>query len=282
MLERGVVVRLDPRMTGVPRGPSPRTPPTKRQQQLASAVAAAGGGLTLPPEELVRWLNLKIAATDLGAPGDARTYLERQLARAQLVASYNPVGSITVSTSDTPATLHLPWLAPQIDPTQAPPIQPAAPAMTSEQLGKRLYGVATFLATFAPAVGYAWMPGGELKDAKETFFSVYLATLPLSLALTAVILLYKRHALESDTQRLWASCAILIASGVIGIGIGSSQTDEAAFSGLHGPLPYMVVAVAVYVIFSYAAYYGLVLFIAAAATSWVAALWVNEKLGGQQ
>jgi len=150
--------------------------------------------------------------------------------------------------------------------------------LTAEDVGNGVFLAILVACTFFPSLAFQIAPGGEVGDKEEAFATIFLTTLPLSLGLTAILFIWFRGLLESDRQRLAASAGIMLVSGFVGLSFGSSQADQEVFSRVHGPPEVVLLGYAAYILFSYALYYGWPLFIAAALVSFVAGLWLHEKL----
>jgi hypothetical protein len=149
--------------------------------------------------------------------------------------------------------------------------------LTASNLGAGLFTVITVACNIVPSLAYKLAPGGKIDDQTETFLAIYLKTLPLSIALTAVVFIWLKQ-MGSPRERLAGSCVILLISGFFGLTFGTSQLDEQLFSRLHGPPEVMLAGAAFYMLFSYAIYYGAALFAAAVAVSFTVGLWLHEKV----
>lgn len=89
----------------------------------------------------------------------------------------------------------------------------------------------------------------------------------------------RRRVVTGPNERWAWPAAILVASGLIGLGIGLRQQDQSFVSQLHGPGWLVLAEAALYVTFSYLVYYGPWLFVASLAASATAAAWIHKKLG---
>jgi hypothetical protein len=151
-------------------------------------------------------------------------------------------------------------------------------ALTASQLGAGLFALFTIGCNFFPSLARALFPTGEVGDQNEFFLGVYLKTLPLSVALTAIAFIWLKEEFDNPRQRFWCSVGILVVAGFVGLSLGSLQVEESMFSKIHGPAPVVAVGMALYFLAGYAVAYGLPLFIAAIAASAVAGLWLHEKI----
>jgi hypothetical protein len=149
--------------------------------------------------------------------------------------------------------------------------------LTAESLGDWLFVVLALVLNLVPSLAYQIAPGGEVGDKQELFITVYLITLPLSVALTAIIFIWLREPF-GEQGNFVASCVILLISGYIGLKLGTRELDEAVFSKVNGHPVVVLFAAAFYILFSYAIYYGVALFLSAVAVSSVAGLWLHERL----
>jgi hypothetical protein len=143
--------------------------------------------------------------------------------------------------------------------------------------GDLIYGLITFVVNLFPAIAEAIFPGGKMEDKGADFLFVYISTLPLSLALTAIGLMWMREWGDSDQARALASVAILTVSAVIGWGFGTAQ-DLAFFEGVHGNAFVWIAYLVAYILGTYLVLYGPALWIAAMIASMWAAHWLNTKL----
>ena len=150
--------------------------------------------------------------------------------------------------------------------------------LTANELGAGLFIAFALLCNLVPSFARAVAPTGEVGDQGEAFFAIYFRTLPLSIALTLIVFIWLKGALDTDRERLVASAVILVISGVIGLGLGTTQVDQEFFSRVHGPGWVVLFEVAAYVILSYAIYYGWALFLCAIGASLFAGLWMHERL----
>jgi hypothetical protein len=147
-----------------------------------------------------------------------------------------------------------------------------------DELSDGVFLIIALLGNLVPSLAFLIAPGGEVGDKQEVFLTIYLTTLPLSLALTGIAFIWFRGLFESDRERALASAAIMLVSGFVGLNFGASQADQELLSKVHGP-PYFVIPVcAVYILLSYAIYYGAALFFSAFLVSLVVGLWLHEKL----
>jgi hypothetical protein len=145
------------------------------------------------------------------------------------------------------------------------------------QHGDAFYAVVTFVLTLFPSIAFAIFPGGEMQGKTEDFFFVYIATLPLSVAFTAIFLMLGRQWFDTDQERLIAAVAILTGSAILGWGFGSAQ-DLQFFEGMHGPPIAWIVALVGYILMTYAILYGVPLFLAGIAAAGWAAYYLHRRL----
>ncbi len=150
--------------------------------------------------------------------------------------------------------------------------------LTAEEVGNWVFLLIGAACIFIPSLAFQIAPGGEVGDTEEVLSNIYLITLRLSLALTAILFIWFRGLFESDRQRIAASAVLMVISGFIGLSFGTSQLDQELFSKVHGPPELVLVSMAAYILFGYAIYYGLPLFFSAVLVSLVAGLWLHEKL----
>jgi hypothetical protein len=151
--------------------------------------------------------------------------------------------------------------------------------LTASELGTGIYFLVAIVCNIFPTLARQLFPGGEIPDDGQTaFLTIYLTTLPLSLALTAVIFIWLKQEFDTDQERLFISAVIMIVSGIVGLGLGTSLADQEFLSQVHGPGWAMLAQVVAYVLFSYALFYGWALFIAAFVTSAIAGFWLHEKV----
>jgi len=269
------------------------------EAKLAADVETAGGTLELAIADLSARLGVPVSSTD--------TYTQyavaRRLAPAGLNAEFRggtvtlqkagaaakpkpPPRKTSTGTKSTP-TLPVPKPKPPDTTPPAPPptpeLPPAAPTPSSQLEEPKWWGLyfgfAAFVAQFFPSVAYQIDPQGKLEDKDQTFWAVYFRTLPLSLAVTASILIVRRRVVTGPNERWAWPAVILIASGIWGLGVGLSVEDQKFFSQVHGPFYVVLLEVAGYVLLSYLVYYGPWLFVASLAASASAAAWIHKKLG---
>lgn len=249
---------------------------TDREQRLLEDVRRAGGTLRLTAGELGGRLGIEIIRLT-----DAYTQhaLRARLRGLGLTAEYQASGDSVIlhDASGTPA-------APTAERPSAAPPQPSGsvgvpPPGTAKEIWSGAYAIATAIANVFPSVAFELVPGGKLEGKSITFVLVYLQTLPLSVAVTGVVLIFARELFDSDQERFAAACGLVIVSSVIGIGLGSSQADLEFLSQVRGNLFAVLVEVAAYALAAYAVVYGFVLWVAGVIAGTVAGLWVHEKLG---
>jgi len=278
-------------------------------QRLAAEVSAAGGQLQLERREL---------AVRLGKPIDVRdTYaryiLERRLREVGLTAEFHTDGSVSLAGKERTGRIDRPNVAtapeapgpspipsstlgpaatarPPMDPSPSegsnpeatPRPTPSDPSVATEptasQVGNWLYALLVLTTALFPAIGHELFPGGQVGEKQVAFLTIYFAALPLSLAATFICLMLMLDWFEDNRQRLAAAGAAIVVSAVWGIGFGQSSADLNLISQLHGP-PHVFLGVLVALaLFAHAIYYGPALFIAAWLSSFVAALWIKEKV----
>jgi hypothetical protein len=146
-----------------------------------------------------------------------------------------------------------------------------------EHAGDAVYAVITIVLAFFPSVAYQILPGGQLNGKTEDFLFVFIATLPLSVALTAIGLVLVRE-VGDPGERPWICLAILVGSAVVGWGLGTTQEDVQFFQGIHGPPLAYIAATVFYIFVTYAVLYGGALFVAAFVASGWAVYWLHNKL----
>jgi hypothetical protein len=143
--------------------------------------------------------------------------------------------------------------------------------------GDAVYAVVAFLLPFFPTVANQVFPGGKLQGKGDDFWFVYISTLPLSVALTLIGVMWVREWGDDDTTRAWITVAILVASAFVGWGFGSTQ-DLKFFEGVHGPPIVYLAALVGYILATYAILYGAALYVAAIIASGWATHWLDTKL----
>jgi len=128
-----------------------------------------------------------------------------------------------------------------------------------------------------PAAAATAFPPAVLEDKNQTFITLYVVTLPWSLALSAIVAGFAGGWFGSDERKqVLAAAGILLVSAVIGGAIAPGSPWDEHFRG--GP-PWVVVAAAiVFVVIGYALMYGWPMWFASFLVAAYAGWWMHEKL----
>jgi hypothetical protein len=141
--------------------------------------------------------------------------------------------------------------------------------------------VLVLILSVLPAAAAAAFPPTVLDEKNQTFLTLYLVTLPWSLALCAIVVGFVRGWFGPDeSKQVLAAAGILVVSAVIGAAIAPGSPLDEHFQG--GP-PWVVVAEAiVFVVIGYALMYGwpmwLASFLFAAYVGW----WLRERFAREE
>lgn len=164
-------------------------------------------------------------------------------------------------------------------PTQWTDPTPARPRMPSAgELGSALYLGLVAVLSLVPALATKLGPGADLADKETAFITIYLQTLPLALAMTAVCLLIACRPFEEDVHTFAAAGAIFFLSAVWGIEFAGSGLTEYGSAHIHGPVWVQAAAWGFLSLFAYALTYGWFMFVASLVVGAWAAYWVIERV----
>jgi hypothetical protein len=151
----------------------------------------------------------------------------------------------------------------------------------SSQTGKRpLSGVVQLIVVLVlstlPAAAAAALPPAALADTNETFLTLYIVTLPWSLALSAIVGGFAGGWFgPNERKQILAAVGILVVSAVIGGAIAPGSPMDEHFQG---GAPWVVLAeLIVFVVIGYALMYGWPMWFASFLVAAYVGWWVHEK-----
>jgi hypothetical protein len=141
-----------------------------------------------------------------------------------------------------------------------------------------LHLVAALILSVLPAAAAAAFPPDVLVDKNETFITLYVVTLPWSLAVAAIVAGFAGGWFgPDDRKQVLAVSGILLVSAVVGAAIAPGSPVAEHFTG--GP-PWVVVSEAiVFGLIGYALMYGWPMWIASFFAATYVGWWVHEKSG---
>lgn len=157
----------------------------------------------------------------------------------------------------------------------------ALPDLNTRQFGARsridvLHVVVALILSALPAAAAAAFPPGALEDTNQTFVTLYLVTLPWSLAVSAITAGFAGGWFGSDDKtRILAVAGILVVSAVIGGAIAPGSSVDEHFTG---GSPVLVASEAmVFCFIGYALVYGWPMWFASFFLAAYVGWWVHEK-----
>jgi MFS family permease len=127
-----------------------------------------------------------------------------------------------------------------------------------------------------PAAAAMAFPPTVLEDKNQTFFALYVVTLPWSLALSAIVAGFAGGWFGPDERKqILAAVGILLVSAVIGAAIAPGSPSDEHFQGGE---PWVVVAEAiVFVVIGYALMYGWPMWFASFLVAAFVGWWAHER-----
>ena len=146
---------------------------------------------------------------------------------------------------------------------------------STEGISDAVHAVAVFILSFIPAGAAHQFPGEVLENKHETFITVYFLTLPWSLAVSVIVAGLIGGWFGDDVRvQAVVVVAILFGSALFGGAIAPETPSE--FRG--GPLPVILLQLAVFALFGYMLMYGVPLFLASGIVAAYVGWWAHQKV----